>query len=245
MKKVIVILLCSLSVSFLNAQEISLAVTYDKALKKVNDRSEKAPQILKGIKYELRANQEEGVFRYVKVLEVEEGMNRRFIGMGGGKATYYKNLKEDKKIEQREFNDRQYIVDDEKFKYKWVLEKESKRIGKYLCYKATTRYTLYDNIRKKKSEHVVTVWYTPEIPLPFGPSGYDGLPGLVLEAQKGGVYFIASEVKVSQESIKIDQPTGDKVLSLTGFDKMVLEKMEEIYGKNFYEKYQKRKKTKN
>ena len=72
---------------------------------------------------------------------------------------------------------------------------ESKKIGKYTCYKATYEkeveeatfsfgnFNQAQNTPKKKKMKKVNVvaWFTPEIPIATGPSRYGGLPGLILE----------------------------------------------------------------
>jgi GLPGLI family protein len=53
----------------------------------------------------------------------------------------------------------------------------------------------------------VFVWYTPEIPLPYGPSLYNGLPGLVLEVHWGKIVFKTTKIIVNPtQEIKILKP---------------------------------------
>ncbi len=98
-------------------------------------------------------------------------------------------------------------------KVKWKLSKESKKIGKYNCFKATTRYTIDnggDNVFDKK----VVAWYTPEINSNFGPRGYHGLPGLILSLQDDIYLFTATELKLNQKKeAKISKPTKGKKMS--------------------------------
>lgn len=54
----------------------------------------------------------------------------------------------------------------------WNLTPESKKIGNFVCKKATAMF------RGRN----YTAWYSPEIPLPYGPWKLQGLPGLILEA---------------------------------------------------------------
>ena len=65
---------------------------------------------------------------------------------------------------------------------KWELHDETKKIGEYLCFKATTFYTT-TNPKGKVFKHDFTAWYTPQIPYRFGPVGYGNLPGLIIELQ--------------------------------------------------------------
>lgn len=79
----------------------------------------------------------------------------------------------------------------------WKFEKETKKIGKYTCHKATATFRGRD----------YTVWYTKEIPIPYGPWKLNGLPGLVLEAYDSEykIYFYFKNIEYPvKEPIKID-----------------------------------------
>jgi GLPGLI family protein len=65
---------------------------------------------------------------------------------------------------------------------KWELHEETKKIGEYLCFKATTFHTT-TNPKGKIFNHNFTAWYTPQLPYKFGPAGYGNLPGLIIELQ--------------------------------------------------------------
>lgn len=64
----------------------------------------------------------------------------------------------------------------------WELHDETKTIGEYLCFKATTSYTI-TTPQGKVFKHSFTAWYSPELPYKFGPAGYGNLPGLIIELQ--------------------------------------------------------------
>lgn len=69
----------------------------------------------------------------------------------------------------------------------WKLSKESKKIGKYTCYKAISSKSVQG---PKGVVHIaLTAWYAPEIPVRFGPKQYSNLPGLILEVQEGEVVY--------------------------------------------------------
>ncbi|WP_435138413.1 GLPGLI family protein [Formosa sp. A9] len=55
----------------------------------------------------------------------------------------------------------------------WKLLPETKKIGKFSVNKASCEFR----------GRTYTVWYTLEVPLPYGPWKLQGLPGLILEAR--------------------------------------------------------------
>jgi len=62
-------------------------------------------------------------------------------------------------------------------------------------------------------DKVIMAWYTPEIPVSFGPNKYWGLPGLILEINEEETIILCSKVTLSnKEKSKIKVPsTGEKV----------------------------------
>lgn len=82
-------------------------------------------------------------------------------------------------------------------KVKWVLKNDKKIIGGYECYKATSEY-IVNNI-KGEFRHPVTAWYCPELPYSFGPRGYNGLPGLILELQVRNVTYGVETIDFNAE----------------------------------------------
>ncbi len=94
----------------------------------------------------------------------------------------------------------QFLV---KRKYpKWELLKETKKIGDFLCYKATfTKVTTY---KKKIFKREYIAWYTPKIPMPYGPSEFGGLPGLILELQGKGFTYGVAKIELNK-NIKLPE----------------------------------------
>lgn len=83
------------------------------------------------------------------------GMRMMSSFMGGG-GTYYKNVKEKAYTVDKEFMGKEFLVKDTLTTYKWKMETESRVIGGYTCYKATTvipaSKTDFRNFRPKKEE---------------------------------------------------------------------------------------------
>ena len=207
---------------FSQIQEIK--VTYVKALKKITNKSNSLPKILKDLSYLLKANKIEGVFVFQNKMSVDNGVNNsRFIGQGGGKGVYYKNISKNIKLRQLEHSGKLYLKDG--LNYKWKLTKVKKIINGYLCYKAIANYSEYNPILKKEMDVDIEAWYTPEISFSFGPAGYDGLPGLILMVRRGGYYFIADKIvfhkKNEKKKLKIIEPKEGIRLSHKEFNEAV------------------------
>jgi GLPGLI family protein len=212
------------------AQEKNIKVTYVKGLKKVTDTTSKKPSILRDISYSLLASHTESVFSVVKKMKLDEqAVNSRFVGSGGGKGVYYKNKQTKEYIHQDDFKNNRYLIDlKEK---KWVLTKEKKIINKFICYKAICEEVYFSLFLNKKIINRFIAWYTPEIPMPFGPSEFNGLPGLVLAGQIGGYYFFADKIEFNPKNIVINKPTKGIKISITEMDKKHKDEVKKILKK--------------
>ena len=94
---------------------------------------------------------------------------------------------------------------------KWQITQEHKKIGGYVCYKAIS-----------KNNRVV--WFTPNIPLSFGPKDLNGLPGLILEVEIGKISIVASEIVFKEISDKqIKKPTKGMPITEKEYSKKLRE----------------------
>jgi GLPGLI family protein len=93
----------------------------------------------------------------------------------------------------------------------WELVNESKVINGHTCYKAIA----YEEVNKEEGEQIkflIEAWYNPDIPLPYGPSIYCGLPGLILElTHERGLIFKAKKIKFKKRKSPIQRPEGEVI----------------------------------
>lgn len=86
----------------------------------------------------------------------QNGGFRMMTSMMGGGGTYYKNVKDKTYTVDKEFMGKEFLVKDTLTTYKWNMEGETREIGGYTCYKATTvipaSKTDFRNFRPKKEE---------------------------------------------------------------------------------------------
>lgn len=88
---------------------------------------------------------------------------------------------------------------DHSFKMKdWQLTTETSIIEKYTCYKAIL--TEYNNRTETFFETIA--WFTPDIPAGYGPIGYGGLPGLILQLEFKKSVFTANKILLNPEKFK-------------------------------------------
>lgn len=88
----------------------------------------------------------------------------------------------------------------------WNLLDETKRIGNYAVYKAKGYKMVEGSSGLVKRDF--TAWYTPQIPVQYGPYLYCGLPGLILEVQVGeDLVFKATDITINgDDAVEINIP---------------------------------------
>jgi GLPGLI family protein len=86
-----------------------------------------------------------------------------------------------------------FLVKDNYPELEWKISSETKDISGFSCVKATTTYRGRDWV----------TWFTPQIPLPFGPWKLQGLPGLILEAYDTTNKYTFKPVKVEYKTSDI------------------------------------------
>ncbi|MCT4700046.1 GLPGLI family protein [Tenacibaculum haliotis] len=130
--------------------------------------------------------------------------------VGGSDGVFY--CEKGKVIESTNEYDESFLIEYDSDV--WKITQESKQIGKYICYKAIS-----------KNNRIV--WFTPEIPLQFGPKQLKGLPGLILEVEIGKISIIASEITFKPiDSIK--QNFKGTVISESDYRKKISEMAKSI-----------------
>ena len=137
---------------------------------------------------------------------------------------FYKNLAEQKIINQKEFFSRKFLINSKLENKKWKFTGQQKKVLGYLCQQATT--TINDTV-------LVKAWFTPQIPVANGPQEFGGLPGLILELNinDGERTIVAEKVLLEKlEKGTIVAPKKGKKMTQEAFEKMQEEKLKEMDG---------------
>src|SRR5690554_3902467 len=115
-----------------------------------------------------------------------------------------------------------YLVEDELPKMEWQLSAEKREIDKLTCYKATTKF------RGRNW----TAWYSPDVPINYGPWKFYGLPGLIVEIKEDTNRFalILTDYVLNTKNIAPTiNPTNSKKVSM----KKMAEITDEAYDNLF------------
>lgn len=225
--------------SFQNDNSYSGVITYyvqlieDENLKKELQTSKFTSSVisntlknLKSLEFELKFNNNESVYFIKENMSVDvSNSNYKSAKNIAGNELIYLNSKENKKLVQKTFIGDKFLISDTLTR-NWKITAEKKHINGYLCYKAQIILTP-DKINT--SGKSITAWFTNEIPVSFGPKGYSGLPGLILELHENNLVFTCSNIKLSKNNIDISAPTEGINISRTKYNEYILKKIQE-YG---------------
>ncbi len=154
---------------------------------------------------------------------IEEGSNNKL----------YKDIKEETYVDKRDMMGKLFLIEDHLEKLDWKLEKESKKIGNYTCFKAVAieeyehKKFMTDSITLKSRK--IIAWYTPEIPVSHGPGKLYGLPGLILEVAEGKNLLLCTKIVLNPlNAVLIKQPRRGKKVSQKKYDIIKYKKSKEI-----------------
>jgi len=196
-------------------------------------------------------NKQESVFNEEEQLDAISGATDSW-GKNFAAGENYKNVKTNAQIQQQEFYGKKFLVKDKLQKIDWTLGKESKQIGNYLCFKATSfiptddllwysfswsRMRSTDNQDAEDEENnesevdvtQIEAWYTPQIPIGHGPSEYWGLPGLILEVSAGGTTMLCSKIVINPvEAVEIEAPKKGTTVTKIEYQDIIQNKMAEF-----------------
>lgn len=191
--------------------------------------------------YKLTFNRNESIYKEDQNLDKPQALpSSGFqIQISGNTDILYKNTKEKQYVRQSELLGKQFLIKDSLSKPDWKLEKETKNIGQYACFKATLTEEVenrsFSSVNGeaeeeiKKVTRVTTAWYTLDIPVSQGPDDFWGLPGLILEINDGKMAMMCTQVVLNpKEKVAIVAPSKGKEVDQETYTKISEEKSKEM-----------------
>jgi GLPGLI family protein len=237
MKKQFLTLICSATLVAASAQN-SAKVTYEEKVK-LEIKLDGADSILMGdlpkehiLKKELYFNADASLYQNEKGgkakqdLDKEtEGGRRMVIRMDEPDDKVFCDLKNNKRIEQRDFMTRKFLIESDLNKMEWKLTGKQKTIMNYPCQEAVLKDT------SKK----VIVWFTSAIPVSTGPGGYSNLPGLILAVDIDNGKLVITAINIDKKEFDTGillKPNEGKKVTKEQFNKIVADKRKEMQEQN-------------
>lgn len=186
-----------------------MKAAYDKAM-------ENAPFL----NFELLINIKESSFSLIAGLGInEDGLQYAKLFSGYSGMIYQDDLYSYSEINGDPGN---YLIKKDK-KIEWNLENETKEINGFVCYKATSEKKVVNRVGVFRFP--IIAWYCPQIPLSYGPNGYGGLPGLILELQVRNILFGVKTIDLQpNDKIVVLKRKAFKIVSEQEFEALLINK---------------------
>ena len=133
----------------------------------------------------------------------------------------YGDLNTGATTESKEFFGKRFLIKGDGKNLEWKLTGEQKQSLGYTCFKAELNDT----------SRTVIAWFTPQIPVSAGPSGFGQLPGMILELDIDNATRTVKATSVSKAAptpAQLVAPDKGKELTQAEFDQIVEEKTKEM-----------------
>ncbi len=165
-----------------------------------------------------------------EVSNTPEGGNVVFRMVGAGaEDLLFCDFTSRRKVHQREFFDKKFLVTDSLSKGNWKLTAETRTILGYPCRQALaervskSRTMVMANGKMEQKEvddtSVVVAWFTMDIPVAAGPEMQGQLPGLILELEMnhGKTVYKAVAITAKPDLASIKEPKKGKKVTAAEF----------------------------
>lgn len=220
MKKTLLLLFISFSIYSQSYKSIKIEystsvepmLTKNSDNEKINALTDKINSSFNDKKFILQANSKGFVFKEEKTIQKDEKQEKieKLANAIYLINSYYFS---------RVSNELYKTLDDVNIKvdndFNWTLLDDSKTIDNYVCYKAICTIS-FKTRHGNTGTREITAWYTPQINFNYGPNGYMGLPGLILELEYNKTKLVAKKIEFFKEEIKIYIP-NNKVITQDEF----------------------------
>ena len=144
---------------------------------------------------------------------------RLALGFSGGDEIWYTEKdNQEKLIYKNNFDNPVLLTLTEEVK--WEITNESKQIGKHDAVKATTTRNRGNAIEK------IEAWFAPKLNYSYGPLGYNGLPGLILEMKNERIVYKFK--KIEDTPVLIEPPMDSNPMTLESYYQMMESRVAEI-----------------
>lgn len=211
--KIILFLIFFTNSLFSQTGIITYKTTSNNKKKPPSERVKKTVEEINRATYTLKYNKNYSFFSRDKIIPLYPlEAKLASIWTSSNKDCYQYNGIIKKSYTNSEISNTMYIVSYEEKTNEWVLDSSVKIIDGFTCYRATKK--IFYPRTGVTGENIA--WYTPEIPVPYGPAGYGGLPGLILQLQLGKkVIYLAQKIELNpKKKIKINKIKDGKIISV-------------------------------
>ncbi|WP_421808826.1 GLPGLI family protein [Flagellimonas sp.] len=164
-----------------------------------------AAAVMSDFEFQLLIANDESIFKQSKQLvrdDIDPMMYELAAGFCSGNQIWHTKADDSiKRIALLNTDPSMVLTLDEKLQ--WKITNESKQIGNFTVLKAKTTRRLGSYLEE------IEAWFAPKLPYSFGPLGYNGLPGLILEMYRDNVIFKLKEIQEKKVEMKFPESSKE------------------------------------
>ncbi|WP_179352971.1 GLPGLI family protein [Winogradskyella vidalii] len=174
----------------------------------------------KNLEFVLSFNEDTALYKEVEQMSTDNNKSIELAKiLSGYVGPSYFDFKNRKVIFEKDLFNELYLVERDISALEWVLKKEKLVLNNLTCYKAITSITVEG--RGGTEEIPITAWYTSDINISAGPDGFGGLPGLIIQLEKGNFVTTLKRIEFLDKKNKIDLPHKGKEILEDDFNELV------------------------
>lgn len=179
-------------------------------------------EVVQGFEFELLINNGKSIFRKTEPMIEDYSqihLHRLALGYSGGDEIWYTEKDNLEKLIYKNHLESPVLLTLIE-EVTWEISNESKRIGKHDAIKATTTRKRGNAVEK------IEAWFAPKLQYSYGPLGYNGLPGLILEMKNDRIVYKFK--KLVDTPVIIEPPRAPSQMTLESYYQMLESRMAEI-----------------
>lgn len=143
-------------------------------------------------------------------------MAKAIVGFNG--LIYY-NSQNKVMTHQLDFGGTKFLIKSNQEDMIWTLLNEKQTIDNIVCFKAKT--IKIEEGRNGIIKKEIVAWYAPKINFNFGPDGFWGLPGLIVQIETENIITTLKNIIFIDNEIELSKPKNGKEITKKEFDQMI------------------------
>ena len=128
---------------------------------------------------------------------------------------------------EQTFMDKDFLVEEPLKQPEWEIMEETRMIAGRLCTKA---------VLKGDTSNSLVAWFSPATPLPIGPAGLGGLPGIIVQLEMMTMtYTMQEDLKPLESAPAMAPPTKGTKVTREEYMEIAKKKEREVAGKSGFQ----------
>ncbi|MEP6262452.1 MAG: GLPGLI family protein [Gillisia sp.] len=112
----------------------------------------------------------------------------------------------------------------------WEITRDVGMIKGYKVYRAYGNKYFINAVSGNARQIKIEAWFAPAINFSYGPKGYHGLPGLILQLEDGPITFFAEDINLFQkDNLNIKWPSEGVLISKEDYDRIIGENLKNMF----------------